>query len=156
MKVKSREEAVARYGPLNLSNQTWANESQWLVSVDVSHFGFPWTVMDTGKPAKHILCNKDMPLLKALQAVKDSGLGQLLKTFDGCFNIRAVRGSALFSTHAYGLGLDINAAENVLGSTSRGFYDHPDFVRCFTDQGFDWGGNFHGRKDPMHFSYAWE
>jgi hypothetical protein len=150
--------AEERYGHIDLENRSWAGANTWLTSLDVSGLGLKWTIMDTGKPVRHILCNADMhiPLLNALQAVKAQGMGDLLKTFDGCFNIRAVRGSSLFSTHAYGLGIDINAEENPLGSHRGGFYDHPAFVKCFTDQGFDWGGGFHGRKDPMHFSFAWE
>jgi hypothetical protein len=29
----------------------------------------------------------------------------------------------------------------------------PGFVKCFTDNGFEWGGTWK-RKDPMHFQLA--
>ena len=29
-----------------------------------------------------------------------------------------------------------------------------DFVACFTDAGFGWGGNYSSRKDGMHFTIA--
>lgn len=118
-----------------------------------------WKVLDSDILCTHFLMNFDaiLPMQQALEAVQNAGLADLLKTFDGCFNIRLVRGSkGLVSAHSYGLAIDINASENTLGQTSGGFYDHPDFVKCFTDYGWDFGGNFHGRKDPMHFSYCWE
>lgn len=113
-----------------------------------------WINTATGSPTRRIYCNTDVhkPLLEALEQVKERGLLHELKTFDGCFNIRRVRGSDLVSTHAYGLAIDLNAKENPLGghvSLS------PEFVKCWTDAGWDWGGRFK-RRDGMHFSYGWE
>lgn len=158
-KCTTREQAQARYGAIDLVNGVWTQESMWVSHVDVTAFVFPnFTIMDSGNPVQRILCNKDMaaPLSMAFAALKEAGLGVYLKTFDGCLNVRAVRGSTLVSTHAYALGIDLNAASNPLWATTGGFYDLPEFVKCFTDQGFDWGGTFHGRKDPMHFSRAFE
>jgi hypothetical protein len=91
----------------------------------------------------------------ALSALANCGMSGELETMDGCFNIRMVRGDFVMSAHSYGLAIDINAAKNKLGQTSGGFFDLPEFVKCFKDQGFDWGGEF-TRPDPMHFSYCWE
>lgn len=158
MKCINRQMAIERYGVIDFSRRFWANQSEWLEMFNVPQGWFPnWHV--DGKLVTHIALNKDVhgPLLAALTSVKDKGLGGLLQTFDGCFNIRMVRGtSASPSLHSYALALDINADHNPLGATHGGFYDHPEFVKCFTDAGFDWGGNFHNRKDPMHFSYGWE
>ncbi len=160
MKCTTRAAAVSRYGAIDFAAKHWAAQGYWLEMFAVPAGWFPnWFVIGTKHPVEHIALNKDLhdPLLKALTAVKDNSLGDLLHTFDGCFNIRMVRGTNNApSAHAYACALDLNADSNGLGQTEGGFYQHPGFVKCFTDQGFDWGGNFHSRKDPMHFSYCWE
>lgn len=159
-KMTTRQAAVARYGGIDFAAKHWGKQGQWLEMFAVPQGWFPsWHVVGTEHPVEHIALNRDLhgPLMNALIAVNSKKIGGLLKTFDGCFNIRMVRGTtASPSTHSYGLALDLNAETNQLAATHGGFYDHPDFVKCFTEQGFAWGGNFHGRKDPMHFSYAWE
>jgi hypothetical protein len=158
MKMTTRASAIQRYGMIDLGHQVWPGQSKWLGLLEVPpELRGNWLVLGLqGSLVKHINCNVDMhlPLLNALKALASLGLTKELKTFDGCFNIRAVRGSASVSAHAYGLAIDINAFENKLGSAESKL--SPAFVKCFTDQGFDWGGNFHSRKDPMHFSYCWE
>jgi hypothetical protein len=108
-----------------------------------------------GMPTRRIYCNLDLvdPLRLALDNIREAGLISELKTFDGCFDIRAVRqSSGRVSTHAYGLAIDLNAAENRLGAEPA---LTPEFVQCWESAGFDWGGRF-SRVDGMHFSYAWE
>ena len=122
--------------------------------------------LEIGVIPKKIYCNKDLrgPLEKALTNLVERGHVSELKTWDGCFNIRPIRGYEqryfaarksgdieaamdLLSTHAWGMAIDVNAAWNRLGSKptlSDGF------VACFTDAGFTWGGTFR-RKDGMHF-----
>lgn len=70
----------------------------------------------------------------------------------GTFNFRKIRGSRrAISTHAYGAAIDFDAEKFPLGSAAR----MPEwFVQCFTDVGFVYGGDFKGRKDPMHFQFA--
>jgi len=99
---------------------------------------------------KKIYCNKDliMPLTQALCALHDSGRIEELKTWDGCFNIRKKRGLTSSSLHSWGIAIDVNAATNGLNkepTLSAGF------VKCFTNNGFEWGGNWGKRKDGMHF-----
>jgi hypothetical protein len=79
------------------------------------------------------------------------GLVPLLKTFDGCYNDRLVRGGSAMSLHAWGLAIDLNAADFPLGSIAR--QDHRLTV-AFEKQGFWYGGDYHGRKDPMHYQFA--
>lgn len=154
--------AIRRYGPIDLASGHWPGVTVHLKMLELDPkllVNLPnWKVLDTQISVTHIACNRDMhgPLMNALASLAHLGLGGLLKTFDGAFDVRPVRGMAAMSTHAYGLGIDLNAADNPLGATKGGFYEMPEFVKCFTEQGFDWGGNFHARKDPMHFSYAWE
>lgn len=144
-------EAVARYGPIE--NDQWANETKWCGNLVIpNEIGCTWIKSATGNPVQHIYCNKDLsvPLTQALLNVKNRGLLSQLKTFDGCYMVRAIRGQAMISTHCYAMAIDINAAENKLGETPT---LSPELVKCFTDMGFLWGGNFK-RQDGMHFQYG--
>lgn len=157
MKTKTREEAIRRYGPIDLASAVWPNKNAWLKMFEVTPGWFlHWKVLDTPHVVEHIYCNIDLhfPLSQALKEIHDKGLGDVLRTFDGSWNIRKVRGSNLMSTHAYGLSLDINASINPLGSLSGDFAKHMGAVDCFKRQNFTWGGDFHGRKDQMHFQLA--
>lgn len=158
MKCTTRSEAIKRYGTIDVGHQAWPNKKKWMALLDIpDHLRGNWCVYgDKDMPVKRIYCNVDIhvPLKQALQNLYDRGFTKELKAFDGCFNIRPVRGSASVSAHAYGLAIDINASENKLGQVTSNL--SPGFVKCFTDAGFDWGGNFHSRKDPMHFSFCWE
>ena len=108
--------------------------------------------LEIGVLPKRLYCNKDMilPLTKAFKNLISTGCVKELKTWDGCFNIRKKRGLASMSLHSWGIAIDVNAAWNGLGKTpvlSAGF------VKCFTDSGFEWGGNWTS-KDGMHFELA--
>ena len=108
--------------------------------------------LEIGAIPKKIYCNKDLviPLHHAFENLITRGFVDELKTWDGCFNIRPVRGASDTSLHSWGLAIDANAAWNRLGqppTLSAGF------VKCFTDAGFDWGGEF-DRVDGMHFQLA--
>lgn len=107
------------------------------------------THLEIGVIPKKIYCNRDLvkPLEQALSNLINRNVVNELKTWDGCFNIRKKRGLKSMSLHSWGIAIDVNAAWNGLGKTptlSR------EFVKCFTDAGFYWGGNFK-RKDGMHF-----
>lgn len=147
------EEAEQRYGLI--VEDKWAQEGDWCIRFDVPvEIAQSWINSATGKPTTHIYCNRDMAqaLQKALEMVQARGLIHCLRTFDGCFNIRDVRGiPGEVSSHSYAIAIDINASTNRLGSDgdiSRLL------VKCFIDSGFVWGGDFH-RRDPMHFSLGW-
>lgn len=151
--VKTFDAAVARYGPIVKGK--WLNEHKWMTI-----FKVPQTIAKallnraTNKNTNYIYCNLDLvePLLKSFNLIIANNLISELKTFDGCFCIRAVRGSTALSSHSYGLAIDINADDNKLGSTP---LIPANLVRCFKDSGFSWGGDFK-RLDGMHFSYCWE
>ena len=115
---------------------------------------------------RRIYCNKQMvlPLEIAFLNVIDKGLEREIKTYDGCFNNRPIRGyekkfndrvangrwdlaAKYMSVHSWGCAIDINAFENGLGKTPK---MRKELVSCFVDAGFEWGGNW-TRKDGMHF-----
>jgi hypothetical protein len=108
------------------------------------------TNLEVGVIPKKLYCNKDLvePLSKALKNLIDTGKIAELKTWDGCFNIRKKRGLSSMSLHSWGLAIDMSATRN--GLNTKGNLS-PEFVKCFTDAGFEWGGNWTGRTDPMHF-----
>jgi hypothetical protein len=54
------------------------------------------------------------------------------------------------SIHSWGCAIDCNAFENGLGKPPK---LTPGFVKCFTDAGMEWGGNWK-RPDGMHFQLA--
>lgn len=105
--------------------------------------------LEIGIIPKRIYCNRDLvqPLANAFQELIRTGHVKELKTWDGCFNIRKKRGLTSMSLHSWGIAVDMNAFENGLGQTPK---LSPGFVKCFTDNGFDWGGTWK-RKDGMHF-----
>lgn len=152
--IMSREQIVQKYGAIDFASRHWPEQSRWIKLFEVPQGVFPhWFVMNTKVPVQHIACNIDMhePLKRALSNVVDAGRAAELHTFDGCFNIRLVRGSNThFSAHSYGLALDLNAGTNPMGSKLRTDFS-PEFVAAFKSAGFYWGGEFHGRKDPMHW-----
>lgn len=135
----------------------------------VEMYGKPWDDVDGwwkkwGAPVKlpdelkrltkrgRIWVNKDLvPVLQSIfDEIVDQGLARHLKTFDGCFNVRKIRGSATqWSVHSWALALDFNMADNMLGSEPK---MHPGIVAIFEKNDFVWGGRFR-RKDGMHFQY---
>lgn len=150
--IMTLSEAKARYG--EIKNGHWADEAKWCV-LHTPPLALTWINTATGKRVEHIYMNRDLigPLDRALKNVIDRGLISDLKTFDGCFQIRDVRALPGHpSCHSYGLAIDCNASENPLGHEPK---MSPELVKCFTDEWFAWGGNFH-RKDGMHFSFAFE
>jgi hypothetical protein len=108
--------------------------------------------LEIGIIPKRIYCNRDLiqPLANAFQELIRTGHVKELKTWDGCFNIRKKRGASSMSLHSWGIAVDMNAFENGMGQTPK---LSPGFVKCFTDNGFDWGGNWR-RKDGMHFQLS--
>ena len=150
-------------------------------------FGDPNTVWDEGRYMcvwdvpeyihkrlhaipRRIYCNKEMPLALeiALYNVIDRGYTNDLKTWDGCFQVRPIRGyerkvkeliasgqiekaMIYMSIHSWGVAIDINAFENGLGMQPRMKLG---FVKCFTDAGFEWGGTWK-RADGMHFQLSY-
>lgn len=92
------------------------------------------------------------PFERVFKTLLDTGLYKELKTFDGIWNIRNMRGLNTPSVHSWGLAVDFNAKENPLGGKVR-------FSQAFLDvwrkEGFTSGADFGGsRVDGMHFEYT--
>ena len=71
------------------------------------------------------------------------------------FNIRQKRGGGGTSLHSWGIAIDINPATNPQKRT----YDPPQYdipgkvIEIFKNNGFFWGGDWPGERDPMHFEW---
>jgi len=88
---------------------------------------------------------------KVFTKIVDMNYQDLIKTFDGCWNIRKVRGGQSLSPHAFGIAIDLNAFENPLGS--KNYKMDPLIIKVFEEEEFEWGGTWK-RLDAMHFQYA--
>ena len=90
-------------------------------------------------------------------AKTDESVLRHVRHFSGSYNYRPVRGSSRLSCHAFGAALDFDA-EN-LGMTYQPVSASimpQQLVEIFKAAGAFWGGNYRGRKDPMHFQWAHE
>ena len=119
-------------------------KSKWLTMFEV-----PTELQIPHLPNK-IYCNVDFiePYKKALKNLIDKDCAKEIKTFDGCFNIRKARGTQIWSLHSWAIAIDINAFENQMFTNGK---LTKKFVDCFKSAGFEWGGDWPKRKDPMHF-----
>jgi len=91
----------------------------------------------------------------------DTGVYRELKTFDGCFNPRYIRGSKTkISNHAFGLAIDFNASQNQLGFTReelmmKGLKPFSKtFIEVAENCHIGCGANFKARPDLQHFEFV--
>jgi hypothetical protein len=144
-------ELVNRYG------QVWQDTAQFEQDHMTLWLSNEWAIKNSNLswkgPFTRIYCNRD--IIPALDAAFTNlhltGCISELKTFDGCWNIRRVRGDeSAWSLHSFAIALDFNAALNPLGGPVA-FSET--FLRCFEAAGFSSGARFE-RKDGMHFQFA--
>jgi hypothetical protein len=147
------KEAEQRYG--KIINNKWPDEVKWCVIYKTPKWFSDQVINSaTNKPCTKIYMNKDMvPMFeKALKLLVDRSLTQELKTMDGCFMIRSIRGmTSKVSAHSYAIAIDLNAKENPLGGPVK-FSN--EFLQCFKEAGFTLGADF-SRLDGQHFSLGW-
>ena len=133
-------DCLAKYGEPDKANR-------WMTLWDVP------TDLEIGVIPRRIYCNLDLvdPLRMAFINLISRGYAEHeLLTWDGCFNIRNKRTIEELSLHSWAIAIDLNQNWNRLGhkpTLSAGV------VKCFTDAGFEWGGNW-GTPDGMHFQLA--
>ncbi|BCO08849.1 hypothetical protein GF1_12250 [Desulfolithobacter dissulfuricans] len=76
----------------------------------------------------------------AFQTVVERGLADKIRTWDGCFNVRHMRGAGQWSTHSWGIAFDLDAPWNRFGQ--RNFAMDEEVAACFEEAGFVWGGRW--------------
>ena len=72
------------------------------------------------------------------------------------YNYRPKRGGGGLSLHSWGMAIDINPQSNPyqIGKTGDPQTDIPPKVlEIFKNHGFQWGGDWVGERDPMHFEF---
>ncbi len=114
------------------------------------------------RPAGAFRVNVDFKVMlhNAFLALEAQNLQGEIETFDGCEVHRHVRNSLSESTHSWAGATDFNAVKNqqvhkplnqITPADRQGQWSAP-FIKCFTDQGITFGGNFIHVPDPMHFA----
>jgi hypothetical protein len=137
------DQALAKYGdPTKLTF-----EAENIVSFDL-----PFPLLYGSAPVHRSRAHKlAVPnFVGALTRVRDLGLADLVPAYGGIFQQRSIRGHAgHLSAHSWGCAVDLCPSQYPLGSKAR--FDSR-IVDAFTFFGFTYGGDFHSRLDPMHFS----
>jgi hypothetical protein len=144
----------AFYGDFRI--KTWA-------SVYLTRIKPPFEMRYEGKPLPSgILVNKNCAdaMLKAFAQIWSAcGEDQAevdksgASDYGGCFNVRPIAGSNNYSNHSWAAAIDLSPSTNGFrydGSTTLSSV----VISAFKAQGALWGGDYHGRKDPMHFEFV--
>ena len=128
----------------------WESERMQAVPIPFS-IPLAW---DTKVRVSSVRVNKGIVDVVAgtFKALNDRGLAPQIKTFGGAYNYRPKRGSNKYSTHSWGIALDLNTATNQMGTKG----DMPKIiVDVFREFGWKWGGDWSGANcDPMHFQFC--
>ena len=126
-----------------------ANGAFCAVPAELNH-AFPYNHQRTG--VHGFWCHRKMvgPFQAAYKNIVDSGLANELESYDGCHNLRNIRGGDKLSLHSFAIAVDHNALTNPLGAEPRMGCR---LVTCFTIEGFTYGGSFK-RKDGMHLEWS--
>ena len=149
-KMTAQTQIILKYG---LPGRDYLNKycEMWDISKD-----FPWTlnitIGQTQNEWKRIYINKDfkVKLHSAFTNIQKCDLQGEIKTFDGCYVERNVRGRNAKSLHSWALAIDLNAKTEYLGRISTDW--SPRFVAIMKAAGIYWGGDWKGRKDNQHFA----
>jgi hypothetical protein len=135
-----------------------AFERKHMVLVETHEFGFDNPVIP-----KRIYANKSLvpKLIRVLQELNEKGLIGEIKTWDGLYNVRYMRGSkSVLSRHSWGLAVDLNATWNPLVKVTpqnraamrkKHVKWSEKFLKVWRDNGFDCGADWKDRLDGMHF-----
>ena len=87
-------------------------------------------------------------LLSAFTELKSRNLLHEIETFDGCFEMRMIRGvSDKWSIHSWAAAIDLNAKKNPL----KGKIDWSNEFLTVMREYVDCGADFKNRIDGMHF-----
>ena len=144
----------AFYG--NFQAKNWGNE--YLVRIHPSFImRYEGKVMSSG-----VLVNKK--IVVALMAVfaevwekcqhdqkKVDATG--ISDYGGCYNPRPIAGSSNWSNHSWAAAIDLSPGTNGFRHDSSTTISNI-VIDAFRRQGALWGGDYHGRKDPMHFEFV--
>lgn len=141
---------MAFYG--DFRQKAWA-------SINLVHIMPPFDMYYEKQPLPHgiLVHNKIVPALQLVFGEIWDKCGhdqvQVDKTgasdYGGCFNVRQIAGSNSWSNHSWACAIDLSPGTNGF-NTGHGSIANL-VVDAFKNQSFLWGGDYHGRTDPMHF-----
>lgn len=142
----------AFYG--NFQAKNWGN--QYLIRIHP-----PFTIFYEKKPmASGVLVNKQCAaaMMAAFSEIWEK-CGHDQKKVDktgasdyaGCYNPRKIAGSNNWSNHSWACAIDLSPATN--GFNMKTTLSSV-VIDAFKHQGARWGGDYKGRKDPMHFEFV--
>jgi len=96
--------------------------------------------------------NKDFKekLYNAFLKMRKLGLLREIKTFNGCFNERQVRGRRSTSLHSWAMAIDLNSSIEQLAQENTNWSNN--FLQVMRSCGIFCGADWSGRKDSMHFA----
>ncbi len=150
------QQIIAKYGK---PNQTG---TPYLTTISIP---FPMRLAwDLKTKVKTIRCHKLIaPNLLAVlnDLLKHYGLAEIqrlgIDLFGGCFNFRQMRGGSDYSTHSWGIAIDLDPARNTLKETSKtARFARPEYkamIDIFYKHGFESLGR-EKNYDWMHFQIA--
>lgn len=146
--LDTNEAKFAYYG--DFREKPWA-------SVNLVRVSPPWRMVYEGKPIPGVLCHRRVAdsLGRVFAEIwRECGQSQArvyeagAVDYGGCFNVRKIAGSRNWSNHSWACAIDLSPdtngfnAKSTLGSV---------VIAAFKAEGWRWGGDYRGRKDPMHF-----
>lgn len=125
----------------------WSTANLAFCEVPASLKAFPLV-----KGKRGFYCHKKLVAAfgNVFKDIDKAGLAKEIYSFDGCFNIRKIRGGSALSLHSWAIAIDINYKGNELGNQNPQM--PKSIVAIFAKHKFYWGGLFR-RKDGMHFEY---
>jgi hypothetical protein len=130
--------------------------------LNLVHMSPPFVMYYAKQPLTHgiLVHRKIVPPLTAIFASiwEQCGRSQAavdatgISDWGGCFNIRPIAGTNSWSNHSWACAVDLSPGTNGF-NTGHGTLPNL-VVNAFKGQGALWGGDYHGRTDPMHFEFV--
>jgi hypothetical protein len=120
---------------------------------------------DPKKSINKVSCHKKVAdsLVRVLENIKKTYKPNQISEygfdkFGGMLNVRKIRGGNRWSTHAWGIAIDLDPARNGLQTPWSGAYfsrpECSDFVNCFRQEGW-YSLGLEKNYDAMHFQACW-
>jgi hypothetical protein len=109
---------------------------------------------DHSKLVTRISCHKKLVKIFAsvFREIMQQGREHHLTSYGSCFSFRSKQSSHHLSSHCWGIAIDLNTELDYRG---RGTAIHESIVHIFKSHGFEWGGDWSGkRRDPTHFQFC--
>lgn len=132
---------------------TWELTKPWITKMDPLDSGTPLTFLGAKIPDG--MNRQVIPYLKEAEARIQAKIasGEIKYNVNSTTSTywRNVRGGKNQSYHSWGVAIDINPGSNPLGATTTDI--PPAIIQIMKECGFIWGGDWKGRKDPMHFEF---